>query len=380
MTARNNGITVRALDALPELRATEGAQLQLLAACDRPHIGTSFPFILGAATAAESSRSWQALLASRDADLSGCLFGRSASQGVAGLRVATFELGTRLGADPLVSPDGGTAVLRDLLEALVDVRRDDAMFVFPRLSERAFERVAGAAAELGLASQWRWSGFGYGFDATVGLDAFLGQMHAHRRRELERRRRRLVRDHAGQFVREEGLARDENLQRLERFLALEDSGWKGRGGTSILRRPGQQQFYRELVDCAWRAGMLTWYTLVCDGVPIAMSLTLRNGPVRWLPKSAYDERYASHSPGMLLTHHLLVEAVQDPDIHWVDNISGTPWVKPWNPVQVPVRSLTLFGRHATARLLRRLKVLKALARGIADPKTRSQGPFDRPLR
>jgi CelD/BcsL family acetyltransferase involved in cellulose biosynthesis len=372
---------VRSITALPALRASQDPLLSLFAACDRTHVGTSFPFMLGAASAAaEEQRPWRLLLASRGTEITGCLFGRTMSPDVAGLRLATFELATHFGSDPLIAPGEGNGVLRDLLAGLVDEQRDAAMFVFPRLSERGFEQVTAVAADLGLPMQWRWAGFGYAFDTSMGLDAFLARMDGHRRREIERRRRRLIRDHAVEFCREEGLSREDNLQRLDAFLGLEDSGWKGRGGTSILRRPGQETFYHELVESAWRAGMLAWYVLRCEGRPIAMTLTLRSGPVRWLPKSAYDEQFANYAPGMLLAHHLLLEAAHDPSVRWVDNISGTPWVKAWNPMQVPVRTVTLFGRHASARLLRRMKDMKAFARGVASRKAGSVGPFDRPLR
>jgi hypothetical protein len=73
------------------------------------------------------------------------------------------------------------------------------MFHFPRLSDASFERVVLAAQALGVPWQWQWSRYAYAFDTTRGVDEFLAGMDGHKRRELNRRGRRLAKEHASDF-------------------------------------------------------------------------------------------------------------------------------------------------------------------------------------
>lgn len=364
-TAPQGRLVVRPVTDPGEFRGLEAAHHLLFAACDRPHIGNSFPLVIADAATGPAGQPWQAFTAWRNGALTGCLVGRPVRRKVVGLPVTAFEVGSRFVADPLVAPGSGLDTLRALVDALVETRRDCAVVSFARLSEAAFEQVARVANDLQLPWQWRWAGYAYGFDTTIGIDEFLRRLDGDRRRELGRRLRRLGREHGSEFVREERLSEQADLDRFDSFARLEDSGWKGQGGTSILRRPGHADYYRELVRSASRAGMLGWYTLRAGERPVAMFMTLRTGAVRWLPKMGYDEDFAVHAPGMLLNHHVLTEAVEDPAIRWADNISGAPWVATWNPVIVPFRSITLFGRGLRPALLARARVGLDLARRLA---------------
>src|SRR5262245_50432970 len=199
------------------------------------------------------------------------------------------------------------------------------MFVSPRVSATSFEQLTRAARELGLPWHWKWARYGYGFDATIGLDEFVARIDGRQRRELNRRHRRLVKDHACELRREEGLDVEADLARFETFMTIEDSGWKGAGGTSIRRRAGYEPFFRELVRSASRGRQLIWYTLRADDRAIAMYMAMRTHDTLWLPKIAYDESFAEHAPGMVMKHKILVESLENPEIRRVENISATPW-------------------------------------------------------
>ncbi len=90
-------------------------------------------------------------------------------------------------------------------------------------------------------------------------------------------------------------------QRLEQFLALENAGWKGEMGTSFLARADHAAFAR----AAYRPGLAAIDSLLLDGKPIAMKLSIRNGDIAFTPKIAYDESYKKLGPGMALEYMLL---------------------------------------------------------------------------
>jgi CelD/BcsL family acetyltransferase involved in cellulose biosynthesis len=372
-------ISVHALAELDAIRDLEPAHQRLFTAADVPHVGASFAYLIADAVTASPGSPWQVFAAWRGSELAGCLHGRRVDGKFRGVPVATFQVGSRLVADPLIVPAGRDAVLQRLLEEIVEAQSDCATLLFPRLSESGYLQVSRAATALGLPWQWRWSTYAYAFDATVGLDAFLANLDGDHRRELRRRGRRLAREHGTEFRRESGSGEDADAERLERFAALEDSGWKGRESTSIRRRPGYPQYFSELVRSASRAGMLAWYTLVADDLPIAMYMTLRSGGTQWLPKIGYDERFAVNCPGMLLTHHLLTEACADPAIDRIENISAAPWVRSWAPMVVPFRSITLFSPSARGKLLHRAQAARETLQRLTGRVPRAPGPGDRPF-
>jgi hypothetical protein len=294
------------------------------------------------------------------------------------LTVPVFQLGPHFVADPLIDSSDPDAITQALLDGLLERGRDCAMLHFPRLSSPSFERVVRAADALDAPWQWQWNRYAYAFDTTRSVDEFLAGMDGHKRRELNRRGRRLTREHACEFECEEQLGVDQDLARFEDFTALEDSGWKGEQGTSIRRRPGYAANFRELVDSASRAGLLRWYTLRADGARIAMHLTLRAHGTIWTAKVGYDERYAEHAPDLVLQHQLLTASLADPGILRVDNISGAPWVQLWKPMLIPFRSLTVFGRSPLSRILHRAATGRALARRLAGRPDSGPGPADHP--
>jgi CelD/BcsL family acetyltransferase involved in cellulose biosynthesis len=369
---------VRVVADLKELRSLETAHQALFASAAAPHVGTAFPYVIADAATGSQERPWKLFAAYRDGELAGCLYGRRLECTVMRMRIPVFELGAKFVADPLLGPveQGGT--LRRLIEALQQSQRDCAMFVFPRLSAASFEQLARTASELGLPWQWQGASYAYAFDMTIELDEFLARIDGKQRRELNRRGRRLARDHGGEFLREEGLGVEDDIARFEAFMALEDSGWKGLNGSSIRRRPGYEPYFRELVWSASRGRLLLWYTLRADDRPIAMYMALRTHDTLWLPKVGYDERFAEHAPGLLLKHSVLLECVANAAITRVDNISAAPWLRLWNPAQIPFRSMTLFSRNPRSTLAYRALAAKRLARRLMRRPEVDPGPGDRP--
>jgi CelD/BcsL family acetyltransferase involved in cellulose biosynthesis len=97
---------------------------------------------------------------------------------------------------------------------------------------------------------------------------------------------------------------------VEEFLALEASGWKGRGGTAMASRPAQAEFFRRMARGFAERGALETVALRAGSELLAMKVNLVAAGVRYHMKITYDERYGRFSPGRLL-EQLVLEAFRE---------------------------------------------------------------------
>lgn len=135
-----------------------------------------------------------------------------------------------------------------------------------------------------------------------GFEAHLNQvLSKNRLKDVRRTMRRL--DEVGTVELEHVSEAPALAQRLEQFLELEHSGWKGEQGTSFLSHATDAQFAR----AAYIEGLAAIDSLLLDGKPIAMKLSIRTGRTAFTPKIAYDESFKKLGPGMAL-EYLLIEA------------------------------------------------------------------------
>ena len=87
---------------------------------------------------------------------------------------------------------------------------------------------------------------------------------------------------------------------MERFLALEAAGWKGRRGTALLNDPGAVTFARAMTRLLSRGGRCRIDSLELDGTSIAMLIVLQSGARAFTWKIAHDEQLSAFSPGTQL--------------------------------------------------------------------------------
>ncbi len=117
-------------------------------------------------------------------------------------------------------------------------------------------------------------------------------------RELERRGRKLAREHQ---VEQALVAPPRELEKeLEEGLALEAAGWKGRAGTAVIADQHTTAFYREVARAFHAAGELRFSSLRVDGRLAGFDLALLHRGRYFLLKTAYDERLRSLAPGLVL--------------------------------------------------------------------------------
>ncbi len=120
-------------------------------------------------------------------------------------------------------------------------------------------------------------------------------------KDIERNLRRLRETGTVDF--ERAYEPEQVKQRIEQFLALEQSGWKGQSGTAFLSKDRDTEFARMAFG---GNGPTVVDSLLLDGTPIAMSINMSNGATLFTLKCAYDENYRKFSPGLVL-EYLVVE-------------------------------------------------------------------------
>lgn len=151
-------------------------------------------------------------------------------------------------------------------------------------------------------------------------DAYLdASLSGKKRKELRRQSSRLAEEGALAFDRRhdgEGLA-----QWCDDFLTLEAAGWKGKAGSALASSQATAQLFRESLDGAAARGRLERLTLTLDGQPIAMLATFLTPPGAYSYKTAFDERYARFSPGVLLQRENLA-ILQNTQIDWSDSCAS----------------------------------------------------------
>ena len=150
-------------------------------------------------------------------------------------------------------------------------------------------------------------------------DYFAASISAKKRKELRRQSARLAELGEVNFVRtrdEAGLARW-----TQEFLALEHSGWKGTNGSALASHQTTTQLFKEALFGAASQGRLERLTLTLDDQPIAMLANFLTAPGAFSYKTAFDERYARHSPGVLVQRENLA-LLSAEEIAWCDSCAA----------------------------------------------------------
>jgi CelD/BcsL family acetyltransferase involved in cellulose biosynthesis len=92
---------------------------------------------------------------------------------------------------------------------------------------------------------------------------------------------------------------------LREAFEVEDLGWKGQSGTSVLQTPGMFSFFLRQAEQLARWGQLEVASLRVNGRMIAYVYGFRAKGVCFAHKISYDPQYASFSPGQFLFYRML---------------------------------------------------------------------------
>jgi len=156
--------------------------------------------------------------------------------------------------------------------------------------------------------------------SDLSPNAYLeAAMSGKKRKELRRQANRLADEGTVAFERRtDGTGLD---TWCTAFLALEQAGWKGKAGSALACSAQNSALVRDALAGAAGRGRLERLSLTLDGRPIAMLATFLTPPGAFSFKTAFDERYARFSPGVLLQRENL--AILDrPEIGWSDSCAA----------------------------------------------------------
>ncbi len=122
---------------------------------------------------------------------------------------------------------------------------------------------------------------------------------------------------------------------LQAFLRLEASGWKGRLGTAVLMDPAGETLYRGFAERAAASGWLRLALLEVDGRLVAGDLGCTFAGGTFMLKTAYDERLADASPGLVLRGEALRAAIEDGSSFYDFTGSAEPYKLRWGGAVQP---------------------------------------------
>lgn len=155
---------------------------------------------------------------------------------------------------------------------------------------------------------------------------------------------------------------------LERFIAVEASGWKGQRGSAAGANPAMRNFITRLAGSACAAGTLRLAFLSIAGRTAAAALALECYGAFWQIKIGYDERHARCSPGVLLMHECIRHSCEAGLARFEILGANEAWKGLWTENAHPMTTLSWFPRNAAGLALRSadacMRAAGALRRGL----------------
>lgn len=223
----------------------------------------------------------------------------------------------QVGGTPLISREHTALALTALLEMMASGKDIPRRWVFPHVAldgafmERLRVKAERAGLEIGIAAAYQRPVLRRdAHDFSTHVAEVIGKKRA---KDIERNLRRLEQEGTVRF--ERVIAPDAVAARVEDFLRIEASGWKGQRGTAFLSRPRDASFARRAYGgTPHAAGLASVDSLLLDGQPIAVSINISTGRTLFTPKCAFDERYRKFGPGMMLEYKV-IEAFFAEDAH-----------------------------------------------------------------
>ncbi len=186
---------------------------------------------------------------------------------------------------------------------------------------------------------------------------FEASLSGKKRKELRRQHKRLSEAGALRFDRR---ADAEGLDAwIAQFLALEQAGWKGRNRSALADDAATRAWFAQAIHGAAAHGRLERLALSLDGAPIALLANFIAPPGAFSFKTAFDERFARFSPGVLLQRENL-DLLAREDVDWCDSCAAAdhPMIERiWREKRAMVRINVAIGGPLRRKLFR--QVLRA---------------------
>jgi CelD/BcsL family acetyltransferase involved in cellulose biosynthesis len=154
-------------------------------------------------------------------------------------------------------------------------------------------------------------------DRLFYVERTLGQ---HKHKELRRYVRRL--GDIGALLFTTATEPETVAAAIEDFFKLEMRGWKGKAGTAAAFHDDIRDFITAAVAGLAAEGKVAINRIFIDGSAIAVTITLRSADTAWFWKIVYDEKFAQHSPGVVLTFAVTEDLVEDTTLLRTDSCAA----------------------------------------------------------
>jgi hypothetical protein len=225
----------------------------------------------------------------------------------------------------LLDRDEAGPAARALFEGLARapwVRHGVAVEDYPAAGSQASIVLAAASAAGFRWCEWRRTRRATFAPASDGGAATLdGRLSGHRRKTLRRARRRLEEEGPVRWRFVGGPEADEAC--IERFLRLEDDGWKADGHSSLLSSEAGAAFAREALPAFAAAGRLFFTELLVGDEVVASTSNFLSGGAGFAFKVGWSARFARATPGLLNEVEFVRQA---PDVcghlAWIDSCAS----------------------------------------------------------
>lgn len=222
---------------------------------------------------------------------------------------------------PLLDPRAPVDAALALIDAAAGAGA--ALLVLPMLALEgpAYEALQAAIAARGLNAVTHNSYERAALATELDDETYLRSgMGSKKLKELRRQSHRLADEGAVAFT----VARGPEAvgAALDRFLALEASGWKGQRRTGLGQHEGDATFARSMAADMAARGLFEVTELTLDGRLLASGLVMRQADRALFFKIAFDEAMARFSVGVQLTTEMTRRFIADTSLKLVDSTAS----------------------------------------------------------
>jgi Acetyltransferase (GNAT) domain len=206
-----------------------------------------------------------------------------------------------LSGDPLIAADRAVDVLRAIV---LELKQSSPERVLMLCNLQAVGPVWDALQLLqqnGLLSikqLERWERATLDRSRAATADMYIDQSLSSGNRKQLRRKRKALEEHGplNLMIHDHP---DSISGAFDRFLDLEESGWKGHNNTALKQKPGDAAYVLGVLSAMADVNRAFLAELQMSNKTIASGLFLRCGAEAFFWKTTYDETFASHSPGVI---------------------------------------------------------------------------------
>ena len=205
-------------------------------------------------------------------------------------------------------------------------------------------------------------------DTSGSFDDYWAQRPSQLRKNMRRHQRRG--EALGKcFQYREVAQADQLCAAVDRYAALESSGWKGLVRTALSLDSDQTAFFSDLLFAYAGTGQAAVHELWSDDQLVASRLVIHANGMLVILKTCYDESLAEHAPGWRLLTATLHTCFADPAIRAVEFYTNANQGQlPWAGSTRWIRHFSVFGAGAAGAAWHGLRTTKqVLAAALRSP-------------